>query len=187
VSSLPKFPFLHLQYLAWHLALPRAQLLWLLINVSDKREQYELTLDAINSLCAGETDEIALMATISCELFHRMPGFDWVGFYRVTSPELMKIGPYQGGHGCITIPFDHGVCGRAAKTKETQIVRDVNKLPYHIACSSSTQSEIVVPIFDKLGRVRAVLDVDSDKLANFDSIDQTFLETVVKIITPTFN
>lgn len=154
---------------------------------NEKREQYEQTLETINSLCVGETDEIALMATISCELYHRIPGFDWVGFYRVTSQELMKIGPYQGGHGCITISFDRGVCGRAATTGETQVVRDVNKLPYHIACSTSTLSEIVVPVFDKLGRVRAVLDVDSDQLSHFDSIDKHYLEILVKILTPSFN
>ena len=113
----------------------------------------------ILALCAGEDDEVALMATLSCELFQSMEGFDWVGFYRVVAPELLKIGPYQGGHGCLTIPFNRGVCGAAARERRTQLVDDVEAFPGHIACATSTRSEIVVPVFDATGAVIAVLDI----------------------------
>ncbi len=151
-----------------------------------KSEQYRQTFQAITSLCENETDEIAMMATIVCELHQRMEGFHWTGFYRVTAPKLLKVGPYQGGHGCLSITFERGVCGRAASMAETQIVDDVNQLPYHIACSSSTQSEIVVPVFDRHGNVKAVLDIDSDNLAQFDATDKFFLEEIVSLLTPTF-
>ena len=115
----------------------------------------------IFSLTEGEVDDIALMATISCELFHSCRGYDWVGFYRVVAPELLKIGPYQGGLGCLTIPFNRGVCGVAARTQKIQMVDDVNQFEGHIACSSSTQSEIVLPVFNKdLTRLRCLTDSD---------------------------
>ncbi|MEJ2000253.1 MAG: GAF domain-containing protein [Maritimibacter sp.] len=91
----------------------------------------------IASLCEGERDEVALMATVACELHHADDRFDWTGFYRVVAPELMKIGPYQGGHGCLSIPFSRGVCGAAARTGEVQLVDDVDAFPGHIACASS--------------------------------------------------
>lgn len=151
-----------------------------------KLTRYRETYAALESLCEGETDEIAVMATIVAELHHRMPGFDWTGFYRTTSVRHLKIGPYQGGHGCLNIPFERGVCGKAASDRCTQIVDDVNQLPYHIACSATTQSEIVVPVFDQHGEVRGVLDVDSNQLANFDHIDQEWLEKIVKFLLPCF-
>ena len=92
----------------------------------------------IRALTEGETDEVALMATMACELHHSDDRFDWTGFYRVVAPELLKIGPYQGGHGCLVIPFARGVCGAAARTRQVQIVADVEAFPGHIACSSST-------------------------------------------------
>jgi len=97
----------------------------------------------ILSLTEGEDDVIAKMATMACELFHSDARFDWVGFYRVAAPQMLKIGPYQGGHGCLQIPFDKGVCGAAARTGATQLVDDVEAYPGHIACSSSTRSELV--------------------------------------------
>jgi GAF domain-containing protein len=120
------------------------------------------------------------MATISCELFHAMEGFDWVGFYRVVEPELLKVGPYQGGHGCLVIPFNKGVCGACARTEETQIVADVNAFADHIACSSSTQSEIVLPVFEN-GKLIAVFDVDSNKPDDFDESDRIALEGILKV------
>jgi L-methionine (R)-S-oxide reductase len=173
----------------WSLLLPLAQPLYLPINVSktEKIERYRDVFNALQSLCEGETDEVALMATIVSELHNRMPGFDWTGFYRVTSFRHLKIGPYQGGHGCLNIPFSRGVCGRAASERMTQNVRDVNKLPYHIACSASTQSEIVVPVLDRHGDTKAVLDIDSDALANFDSIDQEWLEKIVTLLAPCYD
>ena len=129
----------------------------------------------IAALAEGETDEIALMATVACELHHADDRFDWTGFYRVVAPELLKIGPYQGGHGCLTIPFARGVCGAAARTGQTQLVPDVEAFPGHIACSSSTRSEIVVPVFGAGGRLIGVLDIDSDRPDAFTLQDQAAL------------
>jgi GAF domain-containing protein len=151
-----------------------------------KEQHYRDTFAALVSLCEGEDNEIAVMATIVAELHHRMPGFDWTGFYRVTQPQHLKIGPYQGGHGCLNIPFERGVCGMAATQQSTQIVADVNALPYHIACSSSTQSEIVVPVFDACGNLQAVLDVDSNQPAHFDETDAAWLEKIVTFLTPCY-
>ena len=131
-------------------------------------------------MAAGETDAIALMATVACELFHAMPGFDWVGFYRVTAPGMLKIGPYQGGHGCLVIPFERGVCGAAAREERTQVVADVDAFPGHIACASSTRSEIVVPVRDATGALIAVLDIDSSTPAAFDGTDAAALEALVQ-------
>lgn len=133
----------------------------------------------IFSLTEGEVDDIALMATISCELFHSCRGYDWVGFYRVVAPELLKIGPYQGGHGCLTIPFHRGVCGVAARTQKIQMVDDVNQFEGHIACSSSTQSEIVLPVFNKDSNLIAVLDIDSDQAGFFDQQQSDWLEDLL--------
>jgi len=143
-----------------------------------KTDQYSQVLAHLRALLDGETDEIAFMATVVCELRHSLDHFDWVGFYRVVAPGLLKIGPYQGGHGCLTIPFERGVCGKCAREARTQIVPDVTLAPHHIACSSSTRSEIVVPMFDTTGRVRAVLDVDSNTVAAFDEVDALNLQEV---------
>ena len=107
---------------------------------------YAELAQTIASLTHGETDEVALMATLACEIHHADDRFDWTGFYRVTEPELLKIGPYQGGHGCLVIPFARGVCGAAARTGQTQLVPDVDAFPGHIACASSTRSELVIPV-----------------------------------------
>ncbi len=131
------------------------------------------------ALSAGETDTVALMATMACELFHSDDRFDWVGFYRVVEPGLLKIGPYQGGHGCLVIPFDKGVCGAAARTGTTQIVPDVEAFPGHIACSGSTRSEIVLPVFAGEALI-GVLDIDSDQADAFDEADRQALETLLQ-------
>lgn len=133
----------------------------------------------IASLTNGETDEVALMATVVCELHHSDDRFDWTGFYRVVAPELMKIGPYQGGHGCLVIPFARGVCGAAARTGEVQLVADVDAFPDHIACASSTRSELVLPVRNKAGQIIAVLDIDSDQPAAFTPQDATELEQIL--------
>ena len=135
----------------------------------------------IVALTSGETDEIALMATIACELHHAFPYFNWTGFYRVVEPGVLKVGPYQGGHGCLVIPFDRGICGRCARTGKTVNIADVHAEEDHIACSGTTRSEIVVPVFDVNGKLRAVLDVDSDSLAAFDETDRIFLEKVCEL------
>ncbi|MFK7878601.1 GAF domain-containing protein [Roseobacter sp.] len=124
---------------------------------------YDALAKAIKSLTSGETDQVALMATVACEVHHSDERFDWTGFYRVVAPELLKIGPYQGGHGCLTIPFSRGVCGAAARTGQVQLVADVSAFAGHIACASSTQSELVLPVHDEKGILIGVFDIDSDK------------------------
>lgn len=145
----------------------------------DREDAYRALAARVESLTAGETDAVALMATVCCELFHGIAGFDWVGFYRVTAPETLKIGPYQGGHGCLVIPFSRGVCGAAARRRETVIVADVAAFPDHIACAASTRSEIVVPVFGTGGALIAVLDIDSDTPDHFGEGDRVALERLM--------
>lgn len=134
------------------------------------------------ALTDGEDDAIAIMATLAGELYHGVEGFDWVGFYRVTAPQMLKIGPYQGGHGCLHIPFGKGVCGAAARQEKTQLVDDVDAFPGHIACASSTRSELVVPCFNRQGEVFAVLDIDSDQPAFFTKAHQDFCEDLLAAV-----
>lgn len=133
----------------------------------------------IAALTQGETDTVALMATVVCELHHADDRFDWTGFYRVTAPELLKIGPYQGGHGCLVIPFSRGVCGACARTGSVQLVDDVDAFDGHIACSSSTRSEIVLPVRDAQGALLGVLDIDSDQPAAFTQDDSRALQAIL--------
>ncbi|EAP82250.1 hypothetical protein NAS141_10931 [Sulfitobacter sp. NAS-14.1] len=130
----------------------------------------------------GETDSVALMATVTCEVHHADDRFDWTGFYRVTAPELLKIGPYQGGHGCLVIPFARGVCGAAARTGETQLVADVDAFPGHIACASSTRSELVLPVWNGAGELLGVFDIDSNQPAAFDQTDADELAAILKSV-----
>ncbi len=136
----------------------------------------------IESLLEDERDWVSAMSTVVCELHNSFEHFHWTGFYRTVAPNLLKIGPYQGGHGCLVIPFDKGICGAAATTGLTQDVPDVHARPEHIACSSSTLSEVVVPIKDSNGSVVAVLDLDSDILAAFSSEDILLTENVCKYL-----
>ena len=144
------------------------------------RADYGELTKTLRALTEGETDEVALMATVVCELHHADDRFDWTGFYRVVSERLLKIGPYQGGHGCLVIPFDRGVCGAAARTGEVQLVPDVDAFPGHIACASSTRSEIVLPVQDVSGRLIAVLDIDSDQPDAFDEADAEGLGAILR-------
>ncbi|MES2143225.1 MAG: GAF domain-containing protein [Pseudomonadota bacterium] len=133
----------------------------------------------IIALTQGETDTVALMATVVCELHHSHPMADWTGFYRVVAPDLLKIGPYQGGHGCLVIPFSRGVCGAAARTGRVLNVPDVDAFPDHIACSSTTRSELVLPVWNAKGKLLGVLDLDSDTTAAFTPEDETWLVPVL--------
>ena len=144
------------------------------------RIDYKTLAQTIGSLTNGETDTVALMATVACEVHHSDDRFDWTGFYRVTAPELLKIGPYQGGHGCLVIPFSRGVCGAAARTGEVQLVADVDAFEGHIACASSTQSEVVLPVFNKHGTLLGVFDIDSNQPAAFDQADADALAAILK-------
>lgn len=141
---------------------------------------YDLLRKTILSLTEGEGDEIALMATITCEVHHSDDRFDWTGFYRVVGPELLKIGPYQGGHGCLQIPFSRGVCGAAARTGQMQLVPDVDAFPGHIACASSTRSELVLPVLSGAGKLLAVFDIDSDQPDAFTPNDTDHLTSILR-------
>ena len=135
------------------------------------RVNYDELEQRITAVAEGETDAVALMATVACEVHHSDDRFDWTGFYRVVAPELLKIGPYQGGHGCLVIPFSRGVCGAAARTGEVQLVADVEAFPGHIACASSTRSELVLPVWNGAGDLLAVFDLDSDQPDAFTQDD----------------
>ncbi|NDK36275.1 GAF domain-containing protein [Rhodovulum sulfidophilum] len=147
------------------------------------RIDYDALSQTLAALTEGETDPVALMATMACELHHADDRFDWTGFYRNVGAEMLKIGPYQGGHGCLTIPFSRGVCGAAARSGEVQIVEDVLAFPGHIACSSTTRSEIVLPVHDGTGALLGVLDIDSDRPAAFDATDT---EGLARLLAQTF-
>ena len=146
-----------------------------------KAEKYNLLTEQIRSLIEGETDGVAVMANI-CAAIHDAMGFWWTGFYRVKDGELV-LGPFQGPVACMHIGFGKGVCGTAWKKKRTIFVPDVEQFPGHIACSSLSQSEIVVPIFSQNGEVTGVLDIDSKELATFDDTDQQYLERICKMLT----
>ena len=140
---------------------------------------YRGLAQTIAALTEGETDTVALMATIACEVHHADDRFDWTGFYRVTEPGLLKIGPYQGGHGCLVIPFDRGVCGAAARTGAVQLVPDVEAFPGHIACAASTRSELVIPVRNGAGDLIGVFDIDSDQPDAFTEGDARELGAIL--------
>ena len=142
-----------------------------------KLENYEYIFSKIKALLENEDDWISAMATVVCELHNGIDYFHWTGFYRTVSADLLKIGPYQGSHGCLQIDFSRGVCGKAAREMKTQLVMDVHAVKDHIACSASTNSEIVVPILDG-NKTIAVLDIDSDLKEAFDTEDQKALEEI---------
>ena len=141
---------------------------------------YATLAKTLQALTEGETDSVALMATVTCEVHHADDRFDWTGFYRVTGPELLKIGPYQGGHGCLVIPFSRGVCGAAARTGQTQLVPDVEAFAGHIACASSTRSELVLPVWNGAGTLIGVFDIDSNQPDAFTQTDADELEAILK-------
>lgn len=151
----------------------------LIINGDSKRELYENLLPQIQSLVDGEDDMIANMANVAACLKNTF-NFWWVGFYRVIGDELV-LGPFQGPLACTRIRKGKGVCGTAWQTAKTIVVPDVDQFPGHIACSSLSKSEIVVPII-KNGIVVAVLDIDSEKVANFDDVDKVFLEKLTVLL-----
>ena len=146
----------------------------------EKIEKYRLLTEQIRALTEGETDRVAVMANV-CAAIHETMGFFWTGFYRVKDNELV-LGPFQGPVACMHIGFGRGVCGTAWKQCQSIVVPDVELFPGHIACSSLSRSEIVVPIFSKEGDVVAVLDIDSKELATFDDIDRQYLEEICRMI-----
>ena len=149
--------------------------------MESKEKKYFELLNNIKILTEGENAIISVLSTISCEVFHAFDHFNWVGFYRRTGDRTLKVGPYQGGHGCLVIDFDRGVCGRCAREEAVQVENDVTKLPYHIACSTETRSEIVIPVI-KDGRLIAVFDIDSTKPDMFDEVDRRYLTEIADLI-----
>lgn len=168
-------------------------------NEQQRHAQYRLLLERLTLMLTGETDWVAAMATTACELHHAFDYYHWTGFYRAPSnvspttdptlssattssdqpmPTQLVLGPYQGSLGCLRIPFSKGVCGAAARSKTSQLVPDVHQFPGHIACASSTQSELVVPVLTPSGSLLAVLDVDSNHPAAFTAADQQGCEAL---------
>jgi L-methionine (R)-S-oxide reductase len=148
------------------------------VRQEPKPRAYELVHAAFDQVMADTDDPVTAMATVSALLHHGF-GFLWTGFYRVVSPELLRVGPYQGTLGCLEIPFGKGVCGTAATERRTVIVPDVHQFPGHITCDARSRSEIVVPVFGAAGELLAVLDIDSDRANTFDADDQAGLERLV--------
>ncbi len=145
-----------------------------------KEKKYEALLAQVESLCEGEKDAIAKMANVAA-LLHQEFGFWWTGFYRVVGGELI-LGPFQGPLACMHIGYGRGVCGTAWKERRTVVVPDVEEFPGHIACSSESRSEIVVPVFDGGNNVVAVLDIDSRELGTFDEVDARWLERAARFL-----
>lgn len=152
----------------------------LLPQTTSRREIYASLLPQLDALTDGEPDLIANLANVAAALKEAF-GFFWVGFYLVKGGQLV-LGPFQGPIACTRIPFDRGVCGHCYRTRQTVIVPDVEAFPGHIACSSASKSEIVLPAFDRDGHVALVLDVDSDQPADFDETDREGLEAVMRLI-----
>ena len=146
-----------------------------------KEEKYKALTSAISALIEGETDMTAIMSNVAAAI-HQEMRFWWTGFYRVSGGELI-LGPFQGPVACMHIAYGRGVCGTAWKRGATIVVPDVELFPGHIACSSESKSEIVVPLFGDDGEVFAVLDIDSERLATFDDIDSRYLEEICRMVS----
>jgi len=150
-------------------------------SMEEKERAYRRTYERLASVIENEGDLIARMASAACLLHTAFEQFLWTGFYRMADGELV-VGPYQGTLGCLRIELGKGVCGTAARKKETVLVKDVHEFPGHIACDPRSKSEIVVPVFDGAGELIAVLDVDSDRRAAFDETDKLWLERVAELV-----
>ena len=153
-----------------------------------KEEKYQLLVEQIKALIEGERDAVAVMANVAAAI-HEAMGFWWTGFYRVVpkagaDANELVLGPFQGPVACMHIAFGRGVCGTAWQRRETIVVPDVEQFPGHIACSSLSRSEIVVPVISEAGEVLTVLDIDSKELATFDEVDRQYLEAVCSMIAP---
>jgi L-methionine (R)-S-oxide reductase len=143
----------------------------------NKPKQYAQLLEQARALMAGESDRVANAANLSSLVYHALPGLNWVGFYFFDGTELV-VGPFQGLPACVRIPLDKGVCGAAARTRQTQRIDDVHAFPGHIACDSASNSELVVPLVAADGALLGVFDIDSPEHARFDADDQAGLEAL---------
>ena len=146
-----------------------------LLPERDRVARLQEALPQIEAALEGETDEVAIQATLACLLWETLPQANWCGFYRRIGDRLLAVGPYQGGMGCLRIPFERGVCGACARTEATQLVPDVHAFPGHIACDDATRSELVVPV-SAGGRLIAVLDLDSPHPEGFSPEEARILE-----------
>ena len=151
----------------------------------NKQQIYDETIEKIEALLLAENDWISAMATVVCELHHSFEYFHWTGFYRMVDARSLKIGPYQGSHGCLSIDIGRGVCGKAARTQKTQIIDNVLTEKDHIACSHETRSEIVAPIISE-NKTIAVLDIDSNNEGAFCEIDKKNLEDICQYLSEKF-
>lgn len=149
---------------------------------AEKHAAYRAVLELIEATIGPEEDLLTSMASVACLLHNALPYYYWTGFYRRVGPRELRVGPYQGTMGCISISFERGVCGACARDRRTMVVPDVDAFPGHIACDSASRSEIVVPVLDERERLLAVLDVDSTLPAAFDEIDQRYLEQVAVLL-----
>ena len=149
-----------------------------LLPESVRVARLESALPQILAALEGETDEVALQATLACLLWETLPQTNWCGFYRRVADRMLAVGPYQGGMGCLRIPFERGVCGACARTESTQLVPDVQAFPGHIACDDATRSELVIPITVR-GHLRAVLDLDSPHPGGFSAAEAGILEALM--------
>lgn len=147
-----------------------------LLPEAQRVARLKAALPQIQSALEGETDPIAVQSTLACLLWETLVQCNWCGFYRVIAPELLAVGPYQGGMGCLRIPFSRGVCGAAARTRHTQRVPEVQAFPGHIACDDATRSELVIP-FSAQGKLQGVLDLDSPHLDAFSDQEAGILES----------
>lgn len=154
-----------------------------------KKETYEQLLLQIEALISGETNEVGVQANVAAALKEALDLF-WVGFYNVRKAQgapreegFLALGPFQGSVACFRIPYNKGVCGTAWARRETVVVPDVEQFPGHIACSSLSRSEIVVPVFGQDGEVTCVIDIDSPELNSFDDTDRHYLELLARLLT----
>ena len=152
------------------------------MDAAAKEARYAMVRGQVAAVLDGERDLLSAMCSVACVLHNAFPYYYWTGFYRRVGPAELRVGPYQGTLGCLSIPFSRGVCGAAAREGRTQLVADVHAFPGHIACDSASASEIVVPVLDAAGELIAVLDVDSTLPAAFDEVDQRWLERIVALL-----
>jgi len=154
-----------------------------LLPEADRVARLEEALPQIEAAISGETDEVAIQATLACLLWETLPQTNWCGFYRRVEDQMLAVGPYQGGMGCLRIPFHRGVCGACARTGETQLVPDVHAFPGHIACDDATRSELVIPVTVS-GRLVAVLDLDCPHPEGFSALEARILEALLQRCFP---
>lgn len=148
-----------------------------------KEEKYAEALQSIHALIDEELDLITCMSTVAFVIKDRFPHFNWVGFYRMVDESTLKVGPYQGGLGCLAIDVNRGVCGQCVREKTMQLHNDISQAADHIACDSDTEAEIVFPIIDKTGAVRAVFDIDSITRNCFDETDVESLREIADLLS----